>query len=626
MSLLNGLNEGQHQAVVSESKVILCLAGAGTGKTRVLTHRIAYLNEEYRVGTSNMLALTFTRLAGKEMKERIMQLVGEAEGKKLFCNTFHAFCVQVLKEYGHRIDLEPNFMIYDQSDRDSIIKRIIKENYYETSLNRVLNYVPDERPTEEAAVLEELDYRLRQNNAVDFDGLLSKTRELLSIYSDVREHYRNRFKHIFIDEFQDTSEDQLEIIQLIDPDNLFVVGDDFQAIYGWRGARVENILEFPSLYPECEVVKLTRNYRSTKPIIHASNSLIRYNKSQTEKKLETDVEGVELFVQEFSTPKSEALAIIEEVKKLDPDKLSEVAVLARTNRQIDDVANELREHNIPALVLSNRNDPLKDSTVQMVLGYLEQVINPRGSWKLKQLINFPTPRLRPLQLEQIELECIENDLLFYDALKQKQTEIPNLQDFFSKLEKLEREGIYDMDAQTAFRAVVHVLGLISLYEQQGLDNRIQTLAIARDKIGRWVRNQQALGESSSPEAFLRWLVTKDMQDKLMEDIDAVRLMTVHGSKGLEFEQVFIIGMNERIFPSLRGDIEEERRLMYVATTRAKSKLTISRALELPNYRGDFEPGIESRFISELLGVAANDESGSRAKDIATSRVEETAKS
>lgn len=618
MTLLDGLNKEQYQAVISESSRILCLAGAGTGKTRVLTHRIAHLNDEHRVGTSNMLALTFTRLAGKEMKERVMDLVGEAEGQKLFCNTFHAFCVKVLKEYGHRIGLESNFMIYDQGDRDSIIRRIISEFHYDTSVNKVLQelQLPSDEKTEEAKVARELAYRLKQNNAIDLDGLLSSTQYLLNEHQDVRESYRQQFKYVFVDEFQDTSDVQMKIIRLLEPENLFVVGDDFQAIYGWRGADVTNILEFTKIYPECEVIQLSRNYRSTEPIVSASNRLIKHNENQTDKQLITDVSGVEVEFWVSGSETEEIERIIERLNQYN-GSLSDVAILARTNKQLDFASNLLKENDISNVVLSNRNDPLKDSAVQSVIGFLELVVNSKESWKIKNLINFPEPRLRPMQLEEVELSAIEEDVTFLEALEANKGKFPSVAPFFSIVDRLKKEAVYDMDAATAFRAVVHVMGLITFYKDKGLDNRIERLAMARDKIERWVKVQQRLGESDRPEAFLRWLVTKDIQEKLMDEFEGVRLMTVHGAKGLEYDNVFVIGLNEGTFPSLRGDIEEERRLMYVAATRAKRKLFISRASSVRSFSGEAEYREPSRFIAEM-GMFAHDEQCSRAKDFTPS--------
>ena len=602
LNLLEGLNEQQYQAVVSDSPVIRCLAGAGTGKTRVLTHRIAHLNAKYRIGTSNMMALTFTRLAGKEMKERIMQLVGEKEGRQLFCNTFHAFCVKVLKEYGHRIGLERNFMIYDQSDRESIIQRIIAEFHYDTSIKKVLNYLAhptrDKRETDEVKVLQELDYRMRQNNAVDLDGLLSKTLELLTHHEDICSDYRQQYKYIFIDEFQDTSDSQLEMIQCIHPENLFVVGDDFQAIYGWRGAEVKHIIEFPSKFPKCETVILKQNYRSTKPIVDASNSLIKHNVNQTKKELINHVEGDPVKIIGVNDIKAEAQHIVSYVRSKGAPYANH-AILARTNRQIDVMAEALREADLPSLVLSNRGDPLKDNTVQSVLGFLELIINDRKSWKIKRIINFPEPVLTPLQMEEVELKGLQDDLSFVDTLKTIRGKIPAVDRFLNMIAGLQQSNIYEMDAKDAFRELVLALHLIPKLRDKGLDNRIEKLEMARDKIDTWCQVQRKLGESDRPDTFLRWVVTKDIQEKLMEDMDAVKLMTVHGSKGLEFHTVSIVGLNEDSFPSGRGDIEEERRLMYVAVTRAKKKLIITRPLLSETYSGQLIETKPSRFLKEL---------------------------
>jgi DNA helicase II / ATP-dependent DNA helicase PcrA len=596
--LLHELNDEQRQAAVSESKNILCLAGAGTGKTKTLVSRIAHLNDN-RVGPSNMLALTFTRLAGAEMKERLEKLIGEEKTKELFCNTFHSFCVNVLREFGYKVGLDSNFMIYDQADRDSLIKTIIDEFCYRTTVNKVLDAIYSEvsETSEEVAVLKELHFRMNSNNAIDLDGLLEMVKQLFIHYSDVTEHYRKQYKYVFVDEYQDTSDTQKEIIQLLDPEHLFVVGDDFQAIYGWRGAEVENILNFDKEFENVETVKLTKNYRSTKPIIDAANRLIKFNVNQTDKELETSLEGVEVTIEHYENMREEADAIVEKIAQA--KSFSDIAILARTNAQIEQMERALRENNIPTLVLSNKGDPLKDQDTQMLLGFMEIVINQKESWKIKRLVNYPETRLGILQLEEVELYRIERDCTYLEALQAKQKDYPKLQSFFNIINKLKSLNLYQMDAMTAFRAIVHTVGIIPMYQEKGLNNRVERLAMARDRIGRWIKQQERLGDKPSPENFLRWMVTRDIQEKLMDDRDAVRLMTVHGSKGLEFETVYIVGVNEDVFPSGRGDIEEERRLMYVAVTRAKRKLHISGNRFKTDFSHKRVALEESRFISEL---------------------------
>jgi DNA helicase-2/ATP-dependent DNA helicase PcrA len=609
--LLNGLNEAQRRAVTSTAPVILCLAGAGSGKTRTLTHRIAYLHQEHRVGTSNMLALTFTRLAGKEMKERIMNLIGEDQGKKLFVNTFHAFAVSVLRDWGFKLGIEKNFTIYDQEDRDSIMKQIISDFGEKTTLNKVYQLLERIKggddvsaTTEEGRVIREYGYRLKQNNAVDLDTLVPLVNALWTKDPGILQHYQQTYSHVFVDEFQDTSDDQAKFLRLLNPKNLFVVGDDFQAIYGWRQARVEYILNFHETYPNSEIIKLEDNYRSTREIVETANRLIAHNQKQTNKTLRAHKDGSAIEIFETQDETEEAGEVIARVKALQVSgtPLKEIAILARTNNQIDMLKEIMDEMDIPAIRVSGKDDPFKKRDIYLLLCWINHICNRQDSFTLKKIINFPRQFVSPIQLKEFEIKAMEKDITLDEALNLS-SDINIQKHFFDVIKTVENrvmgEGASDMSQY--FKILVEVLDMKHFYDDQGLTNRVKDMERAYQYMWRWEQSKKELGEDSSVYAFLKWLRYRDIQEKfILETQDAVKLMTVHASKGLEFNTVFVIGMNQGVFPSKKTqDIEEERRLFYVAITRAKERLFISRPKEITGFNGlPFNPE-PSQFIEEM---------------------------
>lgn len=610
--LLNGLNEAQRRAVTSTAPVILCLAGAGSGKTRTLTHRIAYLHQEHRVGTSNMLALTFTRLAGKEMKERIMNLIGEDQGKKLFVNTFHAFAVSVLRDWGFKLGIEKNFTIYDQEDRDSIMKQIISDFGEKTFLSKVYQLfkraISGEEyssATEEGRVVKEYEYRLKQNNAVDLDELIPLVNTLWTKYPSVLQHYQQTYTYVFVDEFQDTSDDQAKFLRLLNPKNLFVVGDDFQAIYGWRQARVEYILNFHETYPNCEIIKLEDNYRSTREIVETANRLIAHNQKQTNKTLRAHKDGSAIEIFETQDETEEAGEVITRVKALQVSgtPLKEIAILARTNYQIDMLKEIMDEMDIPAIRVSGKDDPFKKRDIYLLLCWIDYICNRQDSFTLKKIINFPRQFVSPIHLKEFEIMAMEQDITLDEALNLS-SDINIQKHFFDVINAVENRvmGEGASEASRYFKILVETLDMKQFYEDQGLTNRIKDMERAFQYMWRWEQSKKTLGEDSSVYAFLKWLRYRDIQEKfILETQDAVELMTVHASKGLEFDTVFVIGMNQGVFPSKKTqDIEEERRLFYVAITRAKERLFISRPKEITGYNGlPFSPE-PSQFIDEAM--------------------------
>ena len=928
MSLLSGLNDQQLKAVTSDSPTILNLAGAGSGKTRVLTSRINYLHQEKRVGTSNILAITFTRLAAKEMKERVMHLVGTSEGHKLTIGTFHSFCVRILKEWGHLVSLEKNFTIYTEDDRRAIIQSCINELGYKVKLQDVLDNLYKDLSDWDVSlvrVLEEYEYRLKRNNAADLDGLLVLAKDVLS-FPQAQAELQNRYRYVFVDEFFDTNDIQLEIINLLNPDNLFVVGDDFQcwakdglvttlqgdipianlqvgdrvlsmvkgkvefadvtgksnpiikeilsiktksgkvlrvspehkcfttlpsfdkgrhylylmyrkdkgfriglltgglygtlfsrthperperlwllagfddkddaayseeylslkynvptnpfyhngrnislgqssldklfaefgengqsvlyhfgyefdyphyvpqgtvkynsriininlllnlpkngtmvsyesggervrkvfcnsqgykdarlfaeklakekganvivekyshdkhkylsvipanqllitmkipviedrteildeiieisreskqevyhvevartgilivnnvvshnSIYQFRGANVQNIIDFPNKYYGCEVVKLERNYRSTKQIVSAANALIKHNVSQTEKVLIADRDGADITYLVMLDEGVEAMNVADMISaefKL-TETWSDIAVLARTNRQLQKIKENLDRRNIPSLIVSSQDDVFKKHDIRMIIAFIEAAINPLDDMNVRKVINFPEARLTDLDIQNLELKALNigqslSEVMQIGTVKERL--------FYQLLESAKESSEERETALEVIEEAIHQLDLRYHYYNEGLNNRAEDLVTMFTEVERWQNVQESLGEPNGIFSFLKWLRMKDIQEKLVQEkVDVVKLMTVHASKGLEFPVVFVIGMNQNVFPSKRTeDMEEERRLFYVAITRAKDRLYLTRPEQRVAYPGG--PMVlqaESQFIREI---------------------------
>lgn len=557
------------------------MAGAGSGKTAVLTARIARLQLKERVGTSNMLALTFTRLAAAEMKERVAKLIGEDLAKNLTAGTFHSFCVRVLRTYGKKIGVEPNFSVYDTEDAQAIMEAVINDLGLKSKVKLPIDPWEPSKDPFVSQVAKEYQYRLKRNNAIDLDGLLAQTVFLLGAHQDIANELRNRFTYVFVDEYQDTDSRQATITNLIDPQNLFVVGDPSQSIYGWRGAKIENILTFAEQNPGTEEVRMECNYRSSKPILKLANNVIEKANHKSPLQLWTDKEGFEVGVTCYSTEDSEAEAIATEIAErlawgaiggkvlsnLDGIKaLEDVAILCRTNYQVEHYNAALQRAGLKTYVVSNNADPLKGFDARKIIDYMAYICNPRDGRALKHIINWPEQRMTDLQLHQAEM----------DATSNMQTLAEHLEDQLNLLTGWDIIEGWETDVTKLWDTVVKNIGLRDMYRKQNLGNRIDALNTAEQAISRWWDRQETMGESTDPYAFLRWMRTKDIQDKLaQEKPEGVQIMTVHAAKGLEWPHVYIPGCNKDVFPSKKGDIEEERRLFYVAVTRAKKTLNLS---------------------------------------------------
>lgn len=593
--VLDRLNPEQRQAVVSASPRILVIAGAGSGKTAVLTTRIAYLQSHERVGTSNMLALTFTRLAAAEMKERVGRLLGEEQAKKLTAGTFHSFCARILRRCGEPYGLGPDFSIYGQEDRDAILGEVIADLRLASRVRA--SEIDPWRPTNDPyqqQVINEYRSRLRRNNATDLDGLLQLTAQALQTRPGMAHELRERFLYVFVDEYQDTDEVQDAILEALNPRNLFVVGDPSQAIYGWRGAKVENILTFEERHQGVEVIRLERNYRSTSEILGLANKVIAAAKHKSPLQLWTDKQGDSPELLHSPRDVDETIDIGSRFKRDTETQWSDVAILCRTNAQVDLFETALKQAGIPTYLVSPRSDALNAYDVRRVIDYMAWFANPRDGRAFRRIVNWPTRRLTDLRLLETEHTALTSGADSLEAL--------------IAASGIREEGDPPVEgwasAASLWTWVLEHLGLRYAYETQWLRNRIDELDRATEAIERWEKRQETLGEPVSPQAFLTWLRVRDIQERMVQErAEGVNILTVHAAKGLEWEHVVVPGCNQDVFPTRRGDPEEERRLFYVAVTRAKQTLWLSYSDERTGFNGQVRPVKPSPYLNLQEGVA-----------------------
>lgn len=605
----SGLNEAQASAVRSNHHRILCLAGAGTGKTRVLTHRVARLIED-GVKPEEILCMTFTRAAGAEMKERIIQIIGE-DGRNIFCNTFHAWAVLLIRRYAYKLGYTPAFTIYDTEDKTAIITQILRDlqllqikpaQVLETMDKNTLYRVPiPEGEYEE--IIKEYTFRCKKNNAIDLDGLIAAVEYLLKD-EHIQAYVKERWPYIFVDEFQDTDHRQMDILNAINPENLFVVGDDFQSIYGFRGADVSIIMQMAE-DPEYEVVKLEENYRSTEPIVSAANRLIKHN-NQTEKILRNDREGPEIKLI-TSDDKADELGYVGSLINRFHEKrdinYTEIAILGRTNRQIQEAAEALQSEGIPCVVRTKSADCMESQEAKKLFAWMEAFLNPNNDVAIESVLNWPETTIQPREKQKAEMFMLANDCSLKTALEATETAVKFL-DIFNDIETVRWEN-YDEDEEISavdlLDMIIEQTGIVYLYEEKGLTNRIQTIREIDATIRSWQEHQVEIGEPYTAEAWLERYRMRMLETNHQEENqeDAVQIMTAHGSKGLEFECVIIIGCNNKSFPISNADIQEERRLFYVAVTRAKKYLYLTRSMTRTIWGNHTEEAEQSLFINEL---------------------------
>ena len=612
---LDTLNERQREAVNITEGPLLVLAGAGSGKTKVLTTKVAYLILEKNVSPDNILAITFTNKAAKEMKDRILNMVGMV-GYKIQISTFHSFGLAILKKHYDKLGLSKNFTILDSDDSNVVVKNILKDRNYDENYRAIRSIISNNKnalvDSLEFARFVSNDYdemvldvyqryedRLKRNNSVDFDDLLMLPIVLFRKYPNILKEYQEQYKYILIDEYQDTNEAQYLLAKMISAKykNICVVGDDSQSIYSWRGSNYKNILNFEKDYPDCKTVYLEQNYRSTKTIIEASNELIKNNVHRKDKNLWTDnEEGVKIEYHIASNEKDEAYYVIREINKLidEGTKLSDIAILYRTNAQSQNFEKELVLSNIPYKVVGsvyfyNRKE-IKD-----LMAYLKLIYNKDDDVSLMRIINVPRRKIGKMTIDKLREKANDLKVSLYDAIDSgKELEFKNL------IEEL-RSQKDEMTLANFIQLVLDKTNLIKELESENTieaETRIENLNEFKTIAIQFEENYGII----SLEDFLNEIsLVADITE--YKNNDGITLMTVHSAKGLEFDNVFIVGLEESIFPHMNSfdsneQLEEERRLCYVAITRAKKRLWLVNA-EARTIYGNKVKNPESRFIKEI---------------------------
>lgn len=634
MSIYESLNPVQQEAVYHTEGPLLILAGAGSGKTRVLTHRIAYLIDECQVNPWNILAITFTNKAAGEMRERVDQIV-DFGAEDIWVSTFHSTCVRILRRYIDRLGYDRSFTIYDGDDQKTVIKEVCKKLnidtkiYKERTLLSAISSAKDEMigPKEYllrsegdyarqriAQVYEEYQKRLRSNNALDFDDLLFKTVELFKTDAEVLNYYQDRFKYIMVDEYQDTNTVQFQFVSLLAAKyrNLCVVGDDDQSIYKFRGANIHNILDFEKTFPDAKVIKLEQNYRSTKTILDAANGVIHHNQGRKDKTLWTDNEqGVPIALNQYQTEYEEAMGIVNDIAaktERHEAEYKDFAVLYRTNAQSRVLEEKFVTRNIPYRVVGGVNF-YQRKEIKDILAYLKIINNGQDDVAVRRVVNVPKRGIGATTVTKAAEYADQWGISLYEAFKQVDG-IPGLgraaakingfvnliQVFRTKAEYMSLAELYD--------EVLEDTGYLKELQAEQTDEattRIENLDELRNKI---VAYEEETEQPSLNELLEQIALVADVDN--MDDSDnKVILMTLHSAKGLEFPYVYLCGMEDGLFPSYMTianddpmEIEEERRLCYVGITRAMKKLTLSYAM-CRMIHGQTQYNKISRFVKEI---------------------------
>ena len=638
MSIYDTLNNEQREAVFCTEGPLLMLAGAGSGKTRSLTHRIAYLIEEKGVAPWNILAITFTNKAAQEMRERVDALVGYGS-EDIWISTFHATCSRILRRHIDLLGYDRNFTIYDASDQKSLMKEVLKEmkidtkqfpersvmseissakNEYKSPLDYRNEYGSNFRNQRIADIYEHYQKRLKENNALDFDDLLVKMVDLFQTNPDVLEHYQDRFQYIMVDEYQDTNTVQFLLVSLLAKKyrNLCVVGDDDQSIYKFRGANIYNILNFEKVFPDAQVIRLEQNYRSTQNILNAANGVIANNKGRKEKKLWTENQKGELVhFKQYDTEYDEADGVVSRINFLAMwgVQYKDMAILYRTNAQSRIFEEKLKQKNIPYAIV--RGISFYDrKEIKDLMSYLKVVDSGMDDLSVKRIINVPKRGIGQTTINRLQEFAILNQMSFLDAVFNAD-EIPEVARALAKLHKFAdmieefREYASEHEISELLEHILDVTQYRVELEVEGTDESISRLEDIEELF-----NDIAYYEEEEENPNLRdFLAEKDMYtlnagiDNLEDENNKVLLMTLHNAKGLEFNNVFLGGMEEGVFPGfgamMSGDeseIEEERRLCYVGITRAKERLFLS-AAKRRMLRGQTQYNRRSRFIDEIPG-------------------------
>ncbi len=634
MSIYDTLNKQQKDAVFHTRGPLLLLAGAGSGKTRVLVHRIAYLIEEEQVNPWNIMAITFTNKAAGEMRERVDDMIGFG-AENIWVSTFHSTCVRILRRHIDLLGYENSFTIYDTDDQKTLIKEVCKylqidtKMFPERSLMSAISKAKDEflspseyeaehrgdfHKTKVASVYKEYQKRLKANNALDFDDLLFKTVELFQFHPEILEKYQERFRYIMVDEYQDTNHVQFLFVSMLAGKyrNLCVVGDDDQSIYKFRGANIYNILNFEKKYEDATVIKLEQNYRSTQNILNAANGVIRHNIGRKDKTLWTDNEAGELvsFCQ-YDSEYEEAEQIVNKIEQLTKDgtaRLQDIAILNRTNAQSRVFEEKFLLKNIPYKIVGGVNF-YQRKEIKDLISYLKVVNNGQDDLAVRRIINVPKRGIGLTTVDRIQEYAIGRGISFLDSAYEVENiagmsrAIGKIQDFTNLIDDF-REQANRMSVSELFSYIIEQTGYVdelAAEKTEEAEGRIENIDELLNKI---VSYEESAEEPTLNELLEEIALVADI-DNLENDTEAVVIMTLHSAKGLEFPYVFMGGMEDGMFPSYmtivaddQDELEEERRLCYVGITRAKKQLFLSAARKRM-IRGQTQFNKVSRFINEI---------------------------
>ena len=635
MSNYDSLNEPQKQGVFTTEGPVLILAGAGSGKTRVLTHRVAYLIEEKGVAPYHIMAITFTNKAAGEMRERIDSMIGMGS-ESIWVSTFHSSCVRILRRFADRLGYGTSFAIYDTDDQKSMMKDICKRLEIDTKMHKertFLNVIssaknelisPEEftnsamgdfNKMRQAEVYREYQARLKANNAMDFDDLIMKTVELLKYDTEVRSYYQEKFHYIMVDEYQDTNTAQFELVRLLASgrENICVVGDDDQSIYKFRGANIYNILNFEQHYPNATVIKLEQNYRSTGNILNAANSVIANNKGRKEKKLWTQMEdGEKIFFEQFDSAYEEADFIAKDIaKRVNKGEYDygDCAVLYRTNAQSRLLEEKLMMSGIPYKIVGGVNFYARKE-IKDLLSYMKVVDNARDDLAVQRIINVPKRGIGATSIGKALDFAYINEVNLFEALEHTDR-IPSLGRAAAKITPFVeliyhfREVAENQGVSMLLQDIIEKTGYVEELKLENTDESKARIENIDELLSKVVSYEQET-EEPTLSGFLEEVALVADIDSLDEDASYVVLMTLHSAKGLEFPNVYLAGMEDGLFPSYmsitaddsEAEIEEERRLCYVGITRAKEHLSMTGA-RMRMVRGETQFHGISRFVKEI---------------------------
>ena len=631
MSILDKLNSEQKKAGAKVNGPLLILAGAGSGKTRTITYRIAYMIQELGISPYSILAVTFTNKAAKEMRERVENLIGE-DGKRAMISTFHSFGLRLLRVYSKIIGYDSNFTIYDTDDQKKVVKGIMKQLVIKNKdltegkiVSRISKlkedgispeeYEKDHRFEPDANIIYEVYKRynqtLKENNGMDFSDILTNTYKLLE-NGEVLEKLQEKFKYIMVDEYQDTNNIQYKIINKIAAKyrNICVVGDENQSIYGFRGADIRNILDFEKDYPDAVVIKLEENYRSTKIILDAANEVIKNNKTSKDKKLWTKkVSGDKIILKPCSDGRDEVNFVIEEIVEMRKDgrRYNDFTILYRTNAQSRLFEEGFLRYNIPYKVFGGMQF-YQRAEIKDILAYLSVINNTRDGINLDRIINVPKRKIGDKTIEKIKNYAEEKGLSIYDSLKEAENisglssaVTEKLKEFSNMMAELE-ELSFELPVSELFDEVIKKAGYFSYLNSSydDAESRIENVEELKNSI---IELENVVDNLTLRE-YLENVSLVSATDDLDSEREYVKLMTIHNAKGLEFPVVFLVGMEDEIFPNTtkvmidNESLEEERRICYVAITRAEEKLYISHAAMRYMY-GQMDYRTRSRFVDEI---------------------------